>query len=297
MWCANHRSQLRSLVATSTVIATTGLAACILQERPRSQGEPASTPQPAAVPFTGDKFSWPPGKTAAVSLTYDDALRSQLDIAVPALNKHHLVGTFFLTELARQASDGWRALPSRGHELAAHTLLHPCDGAQSWVQKGRALQDYDSARMSAELDESIGLLKSLGISKGPYTFAYPCGSTWIGSSQESYIPLVKKRFAAARGGGSRPIDPATETFENAPGIPADKSGDDLVALVQEAEKENRWLVLMFHGVGGDYLSTSAEAHEQLLGYLESHSSAIWTGTFVGIATYVQTHRPALKAAP
>jgi peptidoglycan/xylan/chitin deacetylase (PgdA/CDA1 family) len=270
---------------------------CILQERPRSRTDVVSSPQAAAVAFSGDKFSWPSGKTSAVSLTYDDALRSQLDVAVPALNQHHLVGTFFLTELARQSPDGWRGLLSRGHELAAHTLLHPCDGSQSWVQKGRALQDYDAARMSSELDENIGLLKSLGSAKGPYTFAYPCGSTWIGASQESYIPLVQKRFVAARGGGSRAIDPATETFENAPGIPADKSGDELVGLVQEAEKQNHWLVLMFHGVGGDYLTTSADAHEKLLGYLEAHADTIWTGTFGAIATYVQTHRPPLKAAP
>jgi peptidoglycan/xylan/chitin deacetylase (PgdA/CDA1 family) len=292
MWCSNHPSLLRRLALVSTVLATLAFGACILQERTRSPSD--DLPQTAAVPFSGDKFAWPAGKTAAVSLTYDDALRSQLDNAVPALNKHHLVGTFFLTELARQAPDGWRAVLTRGHELAAHTLLHPCDGAQSWVQKGRALQDYDAARMSAELDENIGLLKSLGSSKGPYTFAYPCGSTWIGSSQESYIPLVTKRFSAARGAGNRAIDPATETFENTAGVSADKSGDDLVGLVQEAEKQNRWVVLMFHGVGGDYLSTSTEAHEMLLAYLEGHANTIWTGTFGAIASYVQTHRPPLK---
>jgi hypothetical protein len=132
--------------------------------------------------------------------------------------------------------------------------------------------------------------------RGPYTFAYPCGSTWIGEARESYNPLVKPLFSASRGAGSGSIDPATETFENAPSISGDKSGDDLVSLVEEAAKSGRWLVLTFHGVGGDYLSVSAEAHEKLLAHLESHG-AIWTGTFVALSTYVQTHRPPLAASP
>jgi len=286
-------------IGLSIVIAT-AMSSCILQERPHAPAHSDSPAPPEAIgatPFTGDKFVWPPGKTSGVSLTYDDALRSQLDVAVPALDQHHLVGTFFLTEGARSATDQWRALLGRGHELAAHTMLHPCDGAQSWVKKGNALQDYDAARMTAELKESIGLLKSLGNVRGPYTFAYPCGATWIGQSHESYIPLVKPLFSAARGVGSGSIDPTTETFENAPGISADKSGDDLVSLVEETAKSGRWLVLMFHGVGGDYLSASAEAHEKLLTYLDSHRETIWTGTFGALSTYVQTHRPPLAAAP
>jgi peptidoglycan/xylan/chitin deacetylase (PgdA/CDA1 family) len=275
------------------ILGTT--SSCILQPRTAQRTDVAAPTEPPAPPFTGDKFVWPPGKIAAVSLTYDDALHSQLDNAVPALARHHLIGTFFLTEGARNASDAWRAVAGHGHELAAHTMLHPCDGAQSWVQKGRALQDYDTARMTKELEENIGLLKTLGSARGPFTFAYPCGSTWIGPSQESYIPLVKAHFSAARGVGSSAIDPVTETFDNAPAVGGDKGGEDLVSLVQETAKRGQWLVIVFHGVGGDYLSVTNEAHEQLLSYLESQSATIWTGTFGAISTYVKTHRPPLTA--
>jgi hypothetical protein len=141
----------RRTAVASMLITVAGASACILQERPQVRPRVANQETIGTAPFAGDKFVWPLGKTAGVSLTYDDALRSQLDIAVPALARHHLLGTFFLTEGARMAADQWRAVLARGHELAAHTLLHPCDGAQSWVQKGRALQDYDTARMTAEL--------------------------------------------------------------------------------------------------------------------------------------------------
>jgi peptidoglycan/xylan/chitin deacetylase (PgdA/CDA1 family) len=256
-------------------------------------GSESSPPEiSTATPFSGDKFVWPPGKRAAVSLTYDDALASQLDNAAPALADHHLRATFFITEIARNEADRWRALQKRGHELAAHTMLHPCDGAQSWVKKGNALQDYDAARMEAELQENIALLKSLGAKPGPLTFAYPCGSTWIGNSYESYTPIVKRHFVAARGTAPTFADPATESFDNAPAVSGDKSGDELVRMVQDTARDGTWLILMFHGVGGDFMTVGLDAHEALLAYLEQHKE-IWTDTFVRISSYVMSHRPPL----
>ena len=35
-------------------------------------------------------------RPAAVSLTFDDGMRSHLDVAVPLLNDHDLRGTFYL---------------------------------------------------------------------------------------------------------------------------------------------------------------------------------------------------------
>lgn len=35
----------------------------------------------------------------------------------------------------------------------------------------------------------------------------------------------------------------------------------------------------FHGIGGDYLSVSNEAREQLLAYLDAHRDNYWTDTF------------------
>lgn len=41
------------------------------------------------------QFKWPEGKLAAVVLTYDDALSSQLDVAIPQLDSAGFKGTFF----------------------------------------------------------------------------------------------------------------------------------------------------------------------------------------------------------
>jgi peptidoglycan/xylan/chitin deacetylase (PgdA/CDA1 family) len=285
-----HPSPRMTALLLASVLAG---GACLLPQRslgPRGGAEPPMIS--TSTPFSGDKFVWPPGKKAAVSLTYDDALTSQLDHAAPALGQHHLRGTFFITENARNDADRWKDVVKRGHELAAHTMLHPCDGAEGWVKKGNALQDYDAARMDAELRDSIGLLKALGAHRGPFTFAYPCGSTWIGASYESYTPIVKRYFAAARGTASTLADPTTESFDNAPAVSGDKSGGELVHLVDDAVRDGGWLILMFHGVGGDFMSVDLDAHEALLTYLEQHRDAIWTDTFVRVSSYVMTHRPA-----
>lgn len=265
--------------------------ACHIADRPLGSPSESASEVSTATPFSGDKFVWPPGKKAAVSLTYDDALTSQLDHAVPALDDHHLRGTFFLTEIARTQADRWESLQRRGHELAAHTMRHPCDGSESWVKKGNALQDYDLTRMEAELKENVAFLQLLGAKRGPYTFAYPCGATWVGSSYESYTSVVKRHFLAARGTAPTFVVPATESFDNAPSVSGDKNADELIRMVRGAEEDGVWLVLMFHGVGGDFMQVSLDAHEALLAYLEQHRDAIWTDTFLRVSSYVMRHRP------
>lgn len=49
-------------------------------------------------------------------------------------------------------------------------------------------------------------------------------------------------------------------------------------------------VLGFHGVGGDNLKVSAEAHAQLLAYLKAHGDTIWVAPFSTVMDHV-TRRP------
>ena len=77
-----------------------------------SMAAASQTPSPSLV--------WPHQARAAVSLAYDDALNSQLDFAIPALNRHGLKASFYLTlssETVSQRLADWRNAAEQGHEL------------------------------------------------------------------------------------------------------------------------------------------------------------------------------------
>ena len=46
--------------------------------------------------------------------------------------------------------------------------------------------------------------------------------------------------------------------------------------------------LTFHGIGGDHLAVSAEAHEALLAHLAAHPDVYWVATFRDIMRWVRT---------
>lgn len=224
--------------------------------------------------------SWPKTK-AAVSLTYDDAAPTQLTAAAPALARHGLRATFFLTDV-RSNPAPWAALLKDGHELAAHTFKHPCPASYGFVKKGDANEDYGAARMSVELDENIEMLRALG-EKAPYTFAYPCGITWLGSPQESYTPLVKARFLAARGVASQTAGLKPDLM-NVPTYFLKTTATDLVGRLEEARRDKSWIVFGFHGIGGDWETISTEAHEEFLAHLSAHQDEFYVAPFREVAT-------------
>lgn len=215
-------------------------------------------------------------KAPIVSLTYDDSLPTQLSVVAPALKAHHLRATFFVTDV-RGDKAPWAALKADGHELGAHTLNHPCTRSMSWVQRGKGSEDYDLDRMAKELDANIAELKELG-QQPPFSFAYPCGTQWVGVEQTSYVGLVKERFAGARGVIGGVVTRLADAYD-VPSSFLSGTGSELVQVVDRAKSEKGWVVLGFHGVGGDSNPTAADAHEKLLTYLEKQSDAVQVLTF------------------
>ncbi len=73
--------------------------------------------------------NFPNGARCAVSLTYDDGLRSHFEDVGPTLEKFGLRGTFNIpiahTSLMQNV-EAWRGMATRGHELGNHSLFHPC---------------------------------------------------------------------------------------------------------------------------------------------------------------------------
>jgi len=98
----------------------------MLTRRSLSAGVGASLLAPVPATRAAAPFAWPGGAKAAVSLTYDDALDSQIANAVPALREAGFRATFFLTkDNVGEALDEWIQVARAGHEIGNHSQTHP----------------------------------------------------------------------------------------------------------------------------------------------------------------------------
>lgn len=236
-------------------------------------------------------FQWPDNKKGAIVLTYDDALASHLNIAVPQLNQHNLKGSFYLVGgMKEEDMDRWKEVSARGHELGNHTLYHPCSEKSLKLHPRNTSESHDPTSILLEIGMMNRILYGLD-GKKPRTYAYPCTEIVVGGVDYTDTLRQSNLVTYARVGGDenavvtdfRKLDPLK--------VPSyallnEQDGEALVSFVKKVQQAGGLGVLMFHGVGGDYLSVSAEAHEQLLQYLQAHRDEIWTGTFQEVMDYV-----------
>jgi peptidoglycan/xylan/chitin deacetylase (PgdA/CDA1 family) len=235
----------------------------------------STTPRAIAEP----KFAWPDGRQAAIVLTYDDAIRaSDLDVAAPQLDKVQLKGTFFLMGKNVRGDDvpRWRALAASGHELGNHTVNHPCLRGTYDMPSQYNSENYSVDVLLTEIGVMNALLTALD-GKPEHAFATPCGHTTAGG-QDYITPLRASGLVTFIRDPS--VMPASV---HGPKIMGNgfvgTSGADMIAWVKQVESAGALGVVVFHGVGGDYLSVTAEAHQQLLEYLATHRNSIWTARY------------------
>ena len=237
-----------------------------------------------ALPCDAAELHWPDGQKAAISLSYDDALNSQLDNAVPALNKHGIKASFYLMLASDALSprlDEWRALAGQGHELGNHTIYHPCSASRpnrDWVRPHADMDKRTIEHMQAEIALANTFLKALD-GKTERTFTPPCGD--LMTADGNYIPAVRSTFVAIKGDDAN-LPSGFSSYI----LPNGQSGKELISLVENAAKNGGLVNVIFHGIGGDHLSVSTEAHGELIKYLAENRKTYWTDSYINIMKYV-----------
>ncbi len=234
-------------------------------------------PARAAALSKNGKQAWPQGAKAAVSVTYDDGLDSQLDNVLPALSRFDFKATFFLTKTNVEARlDDWRAVGAAGHEIGDHTVNHPC-----------RLGSIDPTAFDRTEIEGMEQFLAANFDKGRVPiFAYPCGFLDLGTGGElpeqvRYVRLLEKYFVAARAIGGEPNDPrlvhARRYVLQALEPTYDRDAAGLaIRYVRSAVARGHWAILVFHEVIGERLGpgdTSIRTHETILAWLRSQQ--IW----------------------
>jgi peptidoglycan/xylan/chitin deacetylase (PgdA/CDA1 family) len=220
-------------------------------------------------------LAWPGGAKAAVSLTYDDALDSQITNAAPALAEAGFKATFFLTKdnISPRALDDWVRVARAGHEIGNHTVSHPC-----------GLQSYSPAAFAR--DELIPMQHWLDLNFGlsdRRLYAYPCSVTDLGPGGPNaqlarYEGLLRSiGFRAARDcDGDAPNSVAharAHPYRLRANAVTYEADDPTVAIdyVRQAMATGAWAILVFHDIvqtrvgEGD---ASIRTHRAVLAWLQ-----------------------------
>jgi peptidoglycan/xylan/chitin deacetylase (PgdA/CDA1 family) len=236
-----------------------------------------------SAPASAEGFVWPNGAKAAVSLSYDDALDSQLNNAVPTLNKHDIKASFYLllaSPVLYARLDEWRALAKQGHEIGNHTIYHPCSASQpgnDWVRPHNDMDKRTVEHMRQEVFVANSFLKAID-GRTERTMTPPCGH--LETSDGNYLPAVREFFVAIKGDEKVPAGFSIYS------VPSDIRGEELIALVQRAAENGGMANIIFHGIGGDHLAVATQEHEKLIRFLAQHRDVYWTDTYLNIMKYV-----------
>ena len=241
-------------------------------------------------------FTWSNEQRGAISLTFDDARLSQIDVGMAALAKHDVKATFYVQPgNVEKRLDGWKKMAAAGHEIANHTVNHPCSGNFPWA-RNKAIEDYTLQKMHDELTEANTRIEAL-LSVKPVSYAYTCGHTFIGRGLDtrSYIPLVASLFLTGRAAyNETPNDPLFCDFAQLASIDMDaKPFEQLLPILEQTRKQNGWLILMGHEINKDGAQTTRlETLEKLVAY--AHENQLWNAPVATIAKYIQQKRNAQK---
>jgi peptidoglycan/xylan/chitin deacetylase (PgdA/CDA1 family) len=271
-WMKNHRS---AITATIMGFLLSGSAFC---------------QQPGA------GFVWPEGKTAALSLSFDDGRDGQVLRGTPLLDKYGVKATFYvLPKFIEPQLELWKKAVAAGHEIGSHTTNHPCTGNFNWVrEEGVEVENYTLKQMRLELEDTNSTLhKLLGVT--PRVFAYPCGNTSVGrgAEVESYIPLVAKMFLSGRGWpGETSNNPAFVDLTQVMGQRMDdQTFEQILPILQTAQQEGRWVVLGGHEVGKpDIYTTDVVTLEKIIQYAQRPENKLWLAPVGTVARYIRDHR-------
>jgi hypothetical protein len=233
---------------------------------------------------------WPPGCRGALSLTFDDGLSSQLELAVPLMNELGLRGTFYLCPRGddwREKLAPWRAVYEAGHEIGNHSLSHTCSRGFADHPAARGLENLTLADIEADVLEAERRLSEL-FPAPQRSFCYPCYQAFVGEGvrRQSYVPVIARHFIAARGWGEVANHPATCDLHYLWSWPVrGHRGAELVGLAEQCATRRRWGILTFHGIHQGHLPVADVEFRELCEYL-ARARHIWVAPVAEVAAAI-----------
>ena len=249
-------------------------------------------------------FIWPESYRGAISISFDDGMESQLNIAIPELDMRDFKATFYLnprdssfnsqTISWKESLMRWVPHQSKGHEIGNHTVNHPCSlNTNSNWQKGKNMLNWNLENIEKDIVEAQNRIQSVFSAQKQNSFAYPCYESSVGRglSRISYTPVVAKYFPGARAKGELRGDLANDpsycdlhhlsswAVERQPGAM-------MIGLVEQAARLERWGIFTFHGIQEGHLPVGNTDFQELLNYLDYRRNEIWVAPVAEVALYI-----------
>ncbi len=241
------------------------------------------------------------GRSAAVSLTFDDAQPSHI-AHLDTLTATGVPMTFFVnSNVSFPGSDeAWRRAVASGHELGCHTASHP--HMPSGQPMGEGIFGKTEASPEDEMERCDRFILDTAGQRRVWTFASPYGD-------EGWEPLAGSRYALVRSvaNGTVPAenDPLYEDIvpTHLPchmAMPGESAQETFIPLIERSRDERSWLIFCFHsilpteenwfaGVGIDEITESVR---HALGRKD-----VWVDTFANIGSYWLARKAVHAAAP
>jgi peptidoglycan/xylan/chitin deacetylase (PgdA/CDA1 family) len=221
---------------------------------------------------------WKDDKVAAFSLNFDDSMPSHVDNAIPLLKERGLTGTFFVNpgkSRHRDNEEFWQNLLNEGQEMAPHTMNH--DGASS----------YEEAVY--EIGESAKYVWDVyGVPHFSELHAYASGGgvTWTGLTREQRLEIDNSFLMINRYHWDVNSDPPHWHSDR---LPRSKGGNTsasaLISFFDDAVSQGIWEAILFHGVGGGWISIDLDEFISLVDYLETKKNTVWIGPWINVYKY------------
>lgn len=240
-------------------------------------------------------------KKAIICLTYDDGLETQLSTVIPQLDSAGFKATFFLNSIQGSSQSdvigqtpeavlGWMNAARNGHELANHTLFHPCPEKFGWA-KTASTEHYTLDKILTEIRTQNAILSLLDPNRKSRSFAFPCNNVFIGDTDYSIIIKEKGLVTFGRAGGDSSSIITDFKHLNTMQVPSwhvwtGTTLQQLIAFAEKVRQSGGMGVYQFHGVGRQIFQISREIHKGFLEYLKAHPDDYWVTTFSEAMEYV-----------
>lgn len=220
---------------------------------------------------------WKEDKKSAFSLQLDDSLPSDIENAVPELQKRGLTATFYLNpgmyHYKKNAAQWETELPKLpGVVYGNHTLMH--DGLKDYASADADLKQVSATILKAFPGKEPRLISFAkpGVSKDKWTI-----------SDEDYQKVLRENH----------LVPREEAGLNAAQFNNLKTTEGMLAIVDDGIAKGAKRSILFHGIGGDWLSTPLDVFTPFLDGLVARQDQVWITDHISLHKY-ETERKSAK---